>query len=93
MKKNEEIQQHIEQDKLTLETLAMGARTQELLTKALVIGGSVAIGYLMYRQFTGKKSSGILSTLMMGAASVLATEEGRKLLSAGKEKLSGMIKS
>jgi hypothetical protein len=90
--RNQELQQHIDQDKLTLETLAMGARTQELLTKALIIGGSVALGYLMYRQLAGSKRSGILSTLLMGAVSVVATDEGRKLLQAGKDTLSGLIK-
>lgn len=91
MKKTEEIQQHMEQDKLTLETLAKSAHTQELLTKALLIGGSVALGYLMYRQFMGKRS-GIASALLMGAVSLLTTKDGRKLLEAGKEKLSEAIR-
>lgn len=86
-----ELQQRIEQDKRTLDTLAMGARTQELLTKAVLIGGSVVLGYLFVRQLTGGKKSGLFRTLLMTAGSFIATEEGRKLLTAGKEKLTQLI--
>lgn len=86
----EEMQERIDHDKLTLETLAMGARSQQLLTKAILIGGSVALGYLIYRQFMGKRS-GVLSALLMGAASMLTTQQGKKLLSAGKEKLDELV--
>lgn len=80
------------EDELSSEMLKLGSRSRELVTKALVIGGSVALAYLLYRQLTGKKKSGILNTVMMGVASAMATGKGKDLLIAGKEKLTEYLR-
>lgn len=57
------------EDELTSEMIALGTRTRELINKALIIGGSVALAYRVYRQLRGKNKSGILNTLMLTTAS------------------------
>ncbi len=79
------------ENELSSEMLKLGSRSRELITNALIIGGSVAAAYLIYRQLTGKKKSGILNTLMLTAASALATEKGQDLLIAGKNKLTEFL--
>jgi hypothetical protein len=79
------------ENELSSEMLKMGSRSRELVTKALIIGGSVALGWVVYRQLTGKKKSGLLNTLMLTAASALATEKGQDLLIAGKNKLTELL--
>jgi len=80
------------EDELSSEMLKLGSRSRELVTKALVIGGSVALAYVVYRQLTGKKKSGILNIVMMGVASAMATGKGKDLLIAGKEKLTEYLR-
>ena len=80
------------EDELSSEMLKLGSRSRELITKALVIGGSVALAYVVYRQLTGKKKSGILNTVMLGVASAMATDKGKDLLIAGKEKLTEYLR-
>ena len=75
------------ENELSSEMLKLGNRSRELVTNALIIGGSVALAYLLYRQLTGKKKSGLLNTVMLTLASSLATEKGKDLLMAGKNKL------
>lgn len=70
---------------------ALGPSTQQLLKKALIIGGAIAVGYVAYRQLTGKKKSGVLNSLVMATTSVLTTEKGRQLLLAGKDKLTQFL--
>jgi uncharacterized membrane protein YebE (DUF533 family) len=71
--------------------LKLGSRSRELVNKALIIGGSVALAYVVYRQLTGKKKSRLLNTLMFTLASSLATDKGKDLLSAGKTKLTEFL--
>jgi hypothetical protein len=79
------------EDELNSEMIALGTRTRELINKALIIGGSVALAYLVYRQLRGKKKSGILNTLMVTAVSAMATDKGKDLLIAGKNKLTEFL--
>jgi len=79
------------ENELSSEMLKLGSRSRELIANAIIIGGSVALAYLIYRQLTGKKKSGILNTVMMTAASALATEKGKDLLIAGKTKLTEFL--
>ena len=79
------------ESELSSEMLKLGNRSRELVTKALIIGGSVALAWVVYRQLTGKKKSGIFNTLMLTAASALSTEKGQDLLIAGKNKLTELL--
>jgi hypothetical protein len=79
------------ENELSSEMLKLGSRSRELITKALIIGGSVALAWVVYRQLTGKKKSGMLNTLMLTAASALATDKGQDLLIAGKNKLTELL--
>lgn len=78
---------------LTNEALVIGERMQELLKKALLIGGGVALGYLAYRQLTGskKKNSGMMMALLSTVGSALMTEQGRNLVGKGKEKITQLL--
>ena len=79
------------ENELSSEMLKLGSRSRELVRNALVIGGSVALAYLVYRQLTRKKKSGLLNTVMLTLASSLATEKGKDLLIAGKTKLTEFL--
>jgi hypothetical protein len=79
------------ENELSSEMLKLGNRSRELVTKAFIIGGSVALAWIVYRQLTGKKKSGMLNTLMLTAASALSTEKGQDLLIAGKNKLTEFL--
>lgn len=91
--KKSELQENVThyEDELSSEMLKLGSRSRQLITNALIIGGSVAVAYLIYRQLTGKKKSGILNTLMLTAASTLATGKGQDLLISGKNKLTELM--
>ena len=78
------------ENELSSEMLKLGGRSRELVTRALIIGGSVALAYLVYRQLTGKKS-GLLNTVIVTLASSLATDKGKDLLIAGKSKLTEFL--
>ncbi len=43
-------------DKLTGEVRLVSERTEQLMTNAIVIGGALALTYLLVRQFSGRKS-------------------------------------
>lgn len=72
---------------LNSEMLTLGSRARQLVNNALIIGGSITLAYVIYRQLTGKKKSGLLNTLLVTAGSALITEKGKDLLIAGKNKL------
>lgn len=78
---------------LNNEALVLGEKMQGLVKKALLIGGGVALGYLVYRQLTGskKKNSGMMMTLLSTVGSALMTEQGRNLVGKGKEKITQLL--
>jgi len=75
------------------EVMAAGSHVQHVIKKAVFIGGSIALGYVLYRQVacSKKRNSGIVSALLMTVASALATQEVRQLLMAGKDKVKNAI--